>query len=114
MTLPLNLYCAQHFTNLHRPSGSGFPDASLFLLGDAAIGSPYFQSISLGLESTFFLTAALQRHGWADSTVLDRYERFMERQWMRVYMRSRSIKSNKDVLTYVDDIPGLLDRLYVY
>jgi len=49
-----------------------------------------------------------------DPAVLARYERFMERQWMRVYMRSRSIKANKDVLSMADDIPRLLDCLYVY
>ena len=113
MTLPLNLYCARRFTNAHDHRIGDVPDVSVLLLGDAAIGSPYFQSISLGLESAFFLTARIQRQA-APSALLADYERFMEHQWLRVYMRSRSIKANKDVLTFVDDIPGLLDRLYVY
>ena len=114
MTLPLNLYCAQHFTNAHDRRVGQVEDVSVFLLGDAAIGSPYFQSISLGLESAFYLVAQLGAQDSGDPAVLARYERFMERQWMRVYMRSRSIKANKDVLSMADDIPRLLDRLYVY
>jgi len=45
---------------------------------------------------------------------MPRFESFMDRQWLRVYMRSKSIKYNKDVLTVVDDIPRLLDLLRVY
>lgn len=114
MTLPLNLYCAQHFTNAHDRRVGEVEDVSVFLLGDAAIGSPYFQSITLGLESAFYLSAQLREHDSGDPAVLGRYERFMERQWMRVYMRSKSIKANKDVLSMADDIPRLLDRLHVY
>ncbi|MFM8353160.1 MAG: hypothetical protein ACKN9D_19085, partial [Actinomycetales bacterium] len=114
MTLPLNLYCAQHFTNAHHRRVGEVPDVSVYLLGDAAIGSPYFQSISLGLESAFYLAAQLRQFDSGDPAVLARYERFMERQWMRVYMRSRAIKVNKDVLSMADDIPRLLDRLYVF
>jgi len=81
------------------------------LIGDAAIGSPYFQSISLGLECAIYL-AWLRNAAPLDT--MPRFESFMDRQWLRVYMRSKSIKYNKDVLTVVDDIPRLLDLLRVY
>lgn len=114
MTLPLNLYCAQRFTNAHDRRIGEVTDVSVLLLGDAAIGSPYFQSITLGLESAFYLAALLGAQGSDAPAVLERYERFMERQWMRVYMSSKSIKANKDVLSMVDDIPRLLDWLWVF
>ena len=38
----------------------------VFLLGDSAIGSPYFQSISLGLECAFFLAGHHRQPGAAD------------------------------------------------
>ena len=38
----------------------------------------------------------------------------MYQQWMRVYMRTRLIKHNKDVLASIDDIEGLLSWLHVY
>jgi 2-polyprenyl-6-methoxyphenol hydroxylase-like FAD-dependent oxidoreductase len=110
-TLPLNLYRAQRFTNADDRRFGGVPDVSVKLLGDAAIGSPYFQSISLGLECAIYL-AWLRSNSPGD--VMHRFETFMDRQWLRVYMRSKSIKYNKDVLTVVDDIPRLLDMLTVY
>ena len=50
--IPLDLYRARHATNREwlRSSQNGSPLASapVLLAGDSAIGSPYFQSISLG------------------------------------------------------------------
>ena len=75
----------------------------VFLLGDSAIGSPYFQSISLGLECAFFLAGHLANRDMSVAEIFDRYETFMYRQWLRVYMRTMTIKHNKDVLETVDD-----------
>lgn len=110
-TLPLNLYRAQRFTNADHRRFGPVPDVSAMLIGDAAIGSPYFQSISLGLECAISL--AWLRSA-APNDTMPRFEAFMDRQWLRVYMRSKSIKYNKDVLTVVDDIPRLLELLRVY
>ena len=46
--------------------------------------------------------------------MLDRYERFVYKQWLRVYMRSKMIKHNKDLLQCVDDTDALLDQLHLY
>ena len=35
--------------------------------------------------------------------MLDRYELFVYKQWLRVYMRSKVIKHNKDLLECIDD-----------
>src|SRR5215831_18318066 len=121
--IPLNLYRARNFTA--RPwhplfwdgNESGwkhpFSKASVFLVGDSAIGSPYFQSISLGLECAMYLADLLgQRIIMTD--VYDRYETLMYKQWMRVYMRSKIIKHNKDIFERLDDTFGVLERLHIY
>ena len=46
--------------------------------------------------------------------MFDRYEAFMYRQWLRVYMRTQTIQHNKDLLASVDDTMGLLAKLHVY
>jgi hypothetical protein len=115
--IPLDVYHAWNNTSRRwHASGLDHPLARtpVFLLGDSAIGSPYFQSISLGLECAFFLAGHLANRALPMSEVFDRYETFMYQQWLRVYMRSQMIKHNKDVLQAVDDTDGLLARLHVY
>ena len=86
----------------------------MFLLGDSAIGSPYFQSITLGFECAMFLAGLIaQRDGPAEA-MLDRYERHMYKQWLRVYMQSKMIKNNKDLFQLLDDPLALLDKLHIY
>ena len=46
--------------------------------------------------------------------MLDRYELHMYKQWLRVYMRSKMIKHNKDLFEHVDDKFALLERLHIY
>ena len=46
--------------------------------------------------------------------LLDRYELYMYKQWLRVYMRSKMIKHNKDLLQRVGNTPALLEKLHVY
>ena len=57
--IPLDVYRARNATSRAlaraRASTTRWPRTPVFLLGDSAIGSPYFQSISLGLECAFFL-----------------------------------------------------------
>jgi hypothetical protein len=99
-----------------RASGGDHPPATapVFLLGDSAIGSPYFQSISLGFECAFFLAGHIGNRDLSVEEMLDRYEAFMYRQWLRVYMRTRMIKHNEDLLESVDDTFGLLAKLHIY
>ena len=46
--------------------------------------------------------------------LLDRYELYVYKQWLRVYMRSKMIKHNKDLFECVDDRFALLDKLRLY
>ena len=115
--IPLDVYHARNATNRRWiESGLDHPLASapVFLLGDSAIGSPYFQSISLGLECAFFLAGHIANRAYSIATVFDRYEAFMYQQWLRVYMRTQMIKHNKDLLESVGDTDGLLAKLHVY
>ena len=115
--IPLDVYHARNTTSRawHR-SGLDHPLARtpVFLLGDSAIGSPYFQSISLGLESAFFLAGHIANLDLSVGEMFDRYEAFMYRQWLRVYMRTQTIHHNKELLQSVGDDLGLLAKLHVY
>jgi len=115
--IPLDVYHARNVTS-RRWHGSGIDhplaSAPVFLLGDSAIGSPYFQSISLGLECAFFLAGHIANRALSMPDIFDRYEAFMFQQWLRVYTRTQMIKHNKDLLESVGDTDGLLAKLHVF
>jgi 2-polyprenyl-6-methoxyphenol hydroxylase-like FAD-dependent oxidoreductase len=116
--IPLDLYRARNATSrlwrAAEPAGHPFATTPVFLLGDSAIGSPYFQSISLGLECAMFLSGLLERRDLPIDDLLDRYELYIYKQWLRVYMRSKMIKHNKDLLESIDDRTALLGQLHIY
>jgi 2-polyprenyl-6-methoxyphenol hydroxylase-like FAD-dependent oxidoreductase len=116
--IPLNLYRARNATSRHWASaGSGdhpFATTPVFLAGDSAIGSPYFQSISLGFECAMYLAGLIAQSRPATEDVLDRYELYIYKQWLRVYMQSKMINNNKELFQYLDDPIALLDRLHIY
>jgi 2-polyprenyl-6-methoxyphenol hydroxylase-like FAD-dependent oxidoreductase len=107
--IPLNLYRARKVTS--RRWGA---DTPVFLAGDSAIGSPYFQSISLGFECAMFLAGLIAQPDVAAEDELDHYERYIYKQWLRVYMQSKMIKNNKDLFQSLDDPVALLGKLHIY
>jgi 2-polyprenyl-6-methoxyphenol hydroxylase-like FAD-dependent oxidoreductase len=116
--IPLDLYRARHATNLPWRRGAAgdhpFTRSPVFLAGDSAMGSPYFQSISLGFECAMSLAALLAQEGLPLTDLLERYERFIYQQWLRVYTRTRMIKHNKDLFESVGDTFALLEKLHIY
>jgi 2-polyprenyl-6-methoxyphenol hydroxylase-like FAD-dependent oxidoreductase len=116
--IPLDLYHARRATNreLGRAGASDDPLARspVFLVGDAAMGSPYFQSISLGFESAMYLGGLLGQRDLPLQDKIDRYELFAYKQWLRVYMRSKMIKHNKDLFQCVGNDMALLEKLHIY
>ena len=116
--IPLDLYRARHATSReYSRAGTGdhpFARSPAFLVGDSAMGSPYFQSISLGFECAMFLAKLLMRRDLPLADVLDRYELYTYKQWLRVYMRSKMIKHNKDLLESVGDTTAMLEKLHIY
>ena len=71
------------------------------------MGSPYFQSISLGFECAMYLAGLLGQRDLPAGDTLDRYELFAYKQWLRVYMRSK-------LLQRVGDPFALLEKLHIY
>jgi 2-polyprenyl-6-methoxyphenol hydroxylase-like FAD-dependent oxidoreductase len=116
--IPLVLYRARNATSRKwRTAAHGdhpFTRTPVFLCGDSAIGSPYFQSISLGFECAMYLAGLLAERDLPLRDVLDRFELHMYKQWLRVYMRSKMIKHNKDLFESVDDPLALLAKLHIY
>jgi 2-polyprenyl-6-methoxyphenol hydroxylase-like FAD-dependent oxidoreductase len=116
--IPLNLYRARHATN--RQWGTAehtdhpFASSPVFLAGDSAIGSPYFQAISLGFECAMFLAGLIAQPDLPLRDMLDRYELYSYKQWLRVYMRSKMIKHNKNLFESIDNRDALLDQLHIY
>ena len=110
--IPLDLYRARNATS--RELGRAEARSAVFLVGDSAMGSPYFQSISLGFECAMFLAGLLAQGGLSLTDMLERYERYIYKQWLRVYMRSKMIKHNKDVFECVGDTFSLLEKLHIY
>jgi flavin-dependent dehydrogenase len=116
--IPLDLYRARNATSRQflgaGPSDHPFATSPVFLAGDSAIGSPYFQSISLGLECAMFLAGLIAQRDLPVRDMLERYELYIYKQWLRVYMRSKMIKHNKDLFESVDDPLALLEKLHIY
>jgi hypothetical protein len=116
--IPLNLYRARNATSrpwhVAGPFHHPFASTPVFLLGDSAIGSPYFQSISLGFECAMYLASVVAQPDLAPSDMLDRYEQYIYKQWLRVYMQSKMIKNNKDLFQLLDDPLALLDKIHIY
>jgi len=116
--IPLDLYRARNATNRQWLAAGAnshpFASSPVFLAGDSAIGSPYFQSISLGFECAMFLAGLVAERDLPLNDILDRYELFIYKQWLRVYMRSKMIKHNKDLFECLDDRLALLQKLHIY
>ena len=116
--IPLDLYRARNATSRQwratRISDHPFTSSPVFLAGDSAIGSPYFQSISLGFECAMYLAGLLAQRDLPLPDMLDRYELHIYKQWLRVYMRSKMIKHNKDLFETIDDPMALLEKLHIY
>jgi 2-polyprenyl-6-methoxyphenol hydroxylase-like FAD-dependent oxidoreductase len=116
--IPLDLYRARNATSRQwltaSPGDHPFASSPVFLAGDSALGSPYFQSISLGFECAMFLAGLIAQRDLPPREMLDRYELYIYKQWLRVYMRSKMIKHNKDLFESLDDPLALLEKLHIY
>ena len=116
--IPLDLYRARNATSRQwrqgGPADHPFVRSPVFLAGDSAIGSPYFQSLSLGFECAMYLAGLIAQRDLPLGEMLDRYELYIYKQWLRVYMRSKMIKHNKDLFESLDDPLALLEKLHIY
>jgi hypothetical protein len=61
-----------------------------------------------------FLAGLLSQRDLPVGALLDRYELYAYKQWVRVYMRSKAIKNNKDLFEILGDNFAVLDKLHIY
>jgi hypothetical protein len=61
-----------------------------------------------------FLAGLLAQRDLPLTDMLERYERFAYKQWLRVYMRTKMIKHNKDLFHCIGDNFALLEKLQIY
>jgi hypothetical protein len=61
-----------------------------------------------------FLAGLLVQEDLSEPELLGRYEQYMYKQWLRVYMRSKMIKHNKDLFESIDEPLALLEKLHIY
>ncbi|UJR32418.1 hypothetical protein I4U23_019880 [Adineta vaga] len=113
IALPLQVYRAKKMTH-------SFENQELnqhwVLLGDAAMGGPYFQSISMGYEAAIYL-AYLLKHTQNDmEQMMSKYECYMEKLWLALQIRSKEIQRNKQILQYLcaNDRNAILEKIKVY
>ena len=117
--IPLDLYRARNATNRQWLDSAG----------RATTPSPAHRcslpATRPSARRTFsrFRSASSARCSWRGSSrnvtcrsrdMLDRYELYIYKQWLRVYMRSKMIKHNKDLFESLDDPLALLDKLHIY
>ena len=61
-----------------------------------------------------YLAGLIAQRELSVEEMLDRYELYSFKQWLRVYMRSKTIKHNKDLFESLDDPLALLEKLHIY
>ena len=61
-----------------------------------------------------FLAGLLGQRGLPLRDMFDRYELYIYKQWLRVFMQSKMIKHNKDLFESLDDPLALLTKLHIY
>ena len=68
----------------------------------------------MGFECAMYLAGLITQRDLPLRDMLDRYELYIYKQWLRVYMRSKMIKHNKDLFESLDDTLALLKLLHIY
>jgi hypothetical protein len=116
--IPLNLYRARNATSRQwRKAGPGRPSIRQ-LTGVSGRGCghrlPVFSVDLAGVRVRHVPGRPDRAAHLSLRDMLDRYEMFMYKQWLRVYMRSKMIKHNKDLLECIDDKFALLSQLHIY
>ncbi|CAF3806956.1 unnamed protein product [Adineta steineri] len=83
------------------------------LLGDAAMGGPYFQSISMGYEAAIYLAYLIENIDSNVELLMTKYESYMEKLWLALQIRSKDIQRNKQILQHMcaDDRNAILENI---
>lgn len=113
LALPLHVYRAKKTTHIAKEN---ILNQTWVLMGDAALGGPYFQSISFGFEAAIYFAYIFQRMEGNVERMLMKYEDYMEKLWFTIQVRSKDIQRNKEILKALcaKDIDAILNTLKIY
>jgi 2-polyprenyl-6-methoxyphenol hydroxylase-like FAD-dependent oxidoreductase len=113
IALPLNIYRAKKLT--HSLNDNNL-NQHWILMGDAAMGGPYFQSISMGYEAAIYFAYLFKHMGGNIQQMLTKYEDYMERLWLKLQIHSKEIQKNKLILQAMcaDDQNAVLNTIKIY
>ncbi|CAF1383945.1 unnamed protein product [Adineta steineri] len=113
ISIPLQVYRARKLTHTVNTNDL---NQHWVLMGDAAMGGPYFQSISMGFESAIYFAYLFKNTNGDTQHMLKKYEEYVDKLWLSLQIRTREIQRNKQILQALcaDDKPGILDKIRIY
>ena len=82
--------------------------------GPAAAVAAGVHELADDADAVLLLASLVAQRDLSLPELLDRYELYLYKQWLRVYMRSKMIKHNKDLFESLDDPMALLEKLHIY
>ncbi|CAF1407509.1 unnamed protein product [Adineta steineri] len=111
--IPLQLYRARKST--HTVNNNDL-NQHWILMGDAAMGGPYFQSISMGFESAIYFAYLFKNTDGDIQQMLKKYEEYVDKLWLTLQIRTREIQRNKQILQALctKDIDETLKKIRTY
>lgn len=113
VALPLHLYRSKKLTH-------SLDDQQLnqhwMLIGDAAMGGPYFQSISIGYEAAIYFAYIFQQMKHDVKGMLAKYEAYADKLWLKLQINSKEIEKNKRILQAMcrEDRAAILSMIKIY
>lgn len=113
VALPLEVYRAKR--TVHTVNNTDI-NQHWILMGDAAMGGPYFQSISTGFEAAIYFAYLFKHRQGNIQQMLAKYEEYMEKLWLKIQIRSKEIHKNKQILQAlcVHDQDKILNMSKIY
>jgi len=113
VALPLHVYRAKKTTDMRNRNTL---NQAWLLLGDAAMGGPYFQSISIGYEAAIYFAHIFKHMNGNVEQMLAKYEDYIEKLWFAMQVRSKEIQRNKEILQAMceDNRDAILKKIKIY
>ncbi|CAF1250982.1 unnamed protein product [Adineta steineri] len=113
ISIPLQVYRARQLT--HTVNNTDL-NQHWILMGDAAMGGPYFQSISMGFESAIYFAYLFKNTGGDIQQMLKKYEEYVDKLWLTLQTRTRKIQRNKQILQALcaNDLDEILKKIKIY
>ncbi|CAF1006229.1 unnamed protein product [Rotaria sordida] len=113
IVLPLQAYCAKKLT--HSVYDNNL-NQHWILMGDAAMGGPYFQSISVGFESAIYFAYIFKHMQGNVQQMLTKYDNYVEKLWLKLQIHSKNIQHNKQILQALcaNDQHAVLNIITIY